>query len=219
MRKLGQGSFGEAYLGAHDQEGYEVVVKIFTSKQAYPKMLREIMVLQTVCGGPNIMKLYDVVRENVEGHPALVLEYVESSYADTDEVYQSLTPQEVKFYMRQLLEALAYTHKMEIIHRDVKPHNALIDKKKKVLMLIDFGLSVFHEQGENNEQLISANFYYFQPHFLIHAMHPSLHPLLPSLILHTPDYSIHPSHTFPSLALTSCTLSNLYHPPIIFHRC
>eukprot|EP01031_Cornospumella_fuschlensis_P027699 gene27699-33456_t len=165
LRKLGQGSFGEAYLGAHDEEGYDVVVKIFTSKQAYPKMLREIMVLQTVCGGPSIMKLYDVVREHVEGHPALVLEYVESTYADTNEVYESLTPEEVKFYMRQLLEALAYTHKMEIIHRDLKPHNALIDKKRKVLRLIDFGLSIFYDPDAN--QTIAGTKSYEAPEILM----------------------------------------------------
>lgn len=147
MRKLGQGSFGEAYLGSNRKLDLACVIKIYTSKMMYIKMLREILLLQTVCGGPNIMKVYDVIRESTEGHPALILEYVQSSDAEVDAVYQSLSPADVQYYMKQLLIALAHVHKMEVIHRDVKPHNVLIDPQRRILRLIDFGLSVFHEPG------------------------------------------------------------------------
>jgi len=115
---------------------------------AYFKMLREVLMLQTVCGGPNIMKLYDVIKESENGHPALVLEYVQSSDSDIENIYRNLTPYEVQFYMRELLSALVYVHKMEIMHRDIKFHNVLVDPSKKMLRLIDFGLALFYEPGK-----------------------------------------------------------------------
>eukprot|EP00981_Chlorochromonas_danica_P008568 scaffold2224_cov175-Ochromonas_danica.AAC.10 len=64
---------------------------------AYMKMLREILLLQTVCGGPNIMKLYDVIKESQEGHPALIVEYVDGGSQDVDHIYQTLTPSQVQY--------------------------------------------------------------------------------------------------------------------------
>ncbi len=112
-------------------------------------MLREILILQTVCGGPNIMKLYDVIHETVNGHPALVVEYANSLGADVDTVYESLTPNDVRYYMKELLIAMAYTHKMDVIHRDLKPQNVLIDLKTRKVLLIDFGLGIFYEKGKH----------------------------------------------------------------------
>eukprot|EP01039_Chlorochromonas_danica_P003804 gene3804-4154_t len=156
IKKLGRGSFGEAYLGFNAKYNYTCVIKIYTSKMAYMKMLREILLLQTVCGGPNIMKLYDVIKESQEGHPALIVEYVDGGSQDVDHIYQTLTPSQVQYYMRELLVALAYTHQMEIIHRDLKFHNALINPTKRYLRLIDFGLSIFHEPDVRNKTIVGT---------------------------------------------------------------
>lgn len=128
---------------------HKCVIKIFTSKMAYVKMLREILLLQAVCGGPHIMRLYDVIRDSKENHPALVLEYVHSNDADLDDLYLNLSPADVSFFMKELLVALEHVHGLGIIHRDLKPHNVLIDLAVRHATLIDFGLSIFHVPGEN----------------------------------------------------------------------
>ena len=45
----------------------------------------------------------------------------------------------VKLYMYQLARALAHIHGMGICHRDIKPHNLLVDPVRQVLKLCDFG--------------------------------------------------------------------------------
>ena len=40
------------------------------------KIYREIKILQTLYGGPNIVKLYDVVRDSVSKTPSLIYEYI-----------------------------------------------------------------------------------------------------------------------------------------------
>lgn len=55
---------------------------------------------------------------------------------------------DVRYYMYELLKALDYCHSMGIMHRDVKPHNVMIDHTKRQIRLIDWGLADFYHPGE-----------------------------------------------------------------------
>lgn len=48
---------------------------------------------------------------------------------------------EVRFYLYELLKALDFCHSKGIMHRDVKPQNIIVNPKKKILKLIDWGLA------------------------------------------------------------------------------
>ena len=50
--------------------------------------------------------------------------------------------------MYELLRALDYCHSMGIMHRDVKPHNVMIDHENRRLRLIDWGLAEFYHPGQ-----------------------------------------------------------------------
>ena len=58
-----------------------------------------------------------------------------------------------------VLQALDYCHSMGITHRDVKPHNVMIDHEMKKLRLIDWGLAEFyHPSQEYNVRVASRYF-------------------------------------------------------------
>jgi casein kinase II subunit alpha len=108
-KKLGHGAFGEAYLGLNIQKMERVVVKIID-----PAMLdintvkREALLMQILCGGPNIIKVYDLLQEAEHGYPAIVLEYINAVYYK--ELYPTLNASDIQYYMKEFLIALKYMH-------------------------------------------------------------------------------------------------------------
>ncbi len=106
------------------------------------KIKREIKILQNLANGPNIVKLLEVVRDPSSKTPSLIFEYIDN--IDFKILYPKFTDFDVRYYMFEILRALDYCHSMGIMHRDVKPHNIIIDHNKKELRLIDWGLAEFY---------------------------------------------------------------------------
>jgi casein kinase II subunit alpha len=99
------------------------------------KIKREIKILENLRGGPNIIALMDVVKDPWSRTPALIFEYVDNT--DFKTLYQKLTDYDIRYYLYELLRALDYSHSMGIMHRDVKPHNVMIDHShRKVRSLL-----------------------------------------------------------------------------------
>ena len=90
---------------------------------------REIKILQNLAGGPNIVALLDVVRDSQSKTPSLIFEYVNNT--DFRTLYPKFNDIDVRFYIFELLKALDYCHSKGIMHRDVKPHNVMIDHENK----------------------------------------------------------------------------------------
>lgn len=80
-------------------------------------------------GGPNIVHLVDVATDSVENTTAIVTEHVNNTYYRT--LYPTLNDTEVRFYMFQLLRALDHAHNRTIMHRDIKPHNIMIEHENR----------------------------------------------------------------------------------------
>jgi serine/threonine-protein kinase len=112
---------------------------------------------------PNIVNIYDVAFS--EGMHYLVMEYVEGGslkeYLDEN---APLPIDEALNIFQQLLSALQHAHENNVIHRDIKPHNILLDTKHNV-RVTDFGLAVTTgdltiETGSND---IMGSVYYMSP--------------------------------------------------------
>ena len=72
---------------------------------------------------------------------------------------QHVTPLLVKLYAYQMFRSLAYIHALGMCHRDIKPQNVLIDMKKHILALCDFGSAKKFVKGEPNVSYICSRYY------------------------------------------------------------
>eukprot|EP01120_Amphizonella_sp_Union-15-10_P004972 TRINITY_DN1571_c0_g3_i1.p1 TRINITY_DN1571_c0_g3~~TRINITY_DN1571_c0_g3_i1.p1 ORF type:complete len:347 (+),score=48.68 TRINITY_DN1571_c0_g3_i1:84-1124(+) len=155
-RKLGRGKYSEVFEAVSLVNGVKCVLKLLKPVKK-KKIKREIKILQNLCGGTNIIKLLDVVRDPHSKTPSLVFEYVDN--VDFKILYPSLNDYDVRHYFYELLKALDYAHANGIMHRDVKPHNVMIDPKTRTLRLIDWGLAEFyHKDQEYNVRVASRYF-------------------------------------------------------------
>ena len=64
---------------------------------------REIKILQNLCGGPNVIKLLDVVRDPQSKTPSLIFEYVNNT--DFKILYPTLNDYDIRYYIFELLKA------------------------------------------------------------------------------------------------------------------
>ncbi|XP_048631224.1 casein kinase II subunit alpha-1-like [Brassica napus] len=146
----------ELFEGFNVNTKEKCIVKILKPVKK-KKIRREIKILQNLCGGPNIVKLFDAVRDQQHSKtPSLIFEYVNST--DFKVLYPTLTDYDIRYYIYELLKALDYCHSQGIMHRDVKPHNVMIDHELRKLRLIDWGLSEFYHPGKEYNVRVASRY-------------------------------------------------------------
>jgi casein kinase II subunit alpha len=157
VRKVGRGKYSEVFEGVRAQAvDQKCIIKILKPVKK-KKIKREIKILQNLAGGINIISLLDVVREPQSKTPSLVFEYVNNT--DFKVLYPNLTDYDIRFYLMELLKALDFSHSQGIMHRDVKPHNIMIDHEKRQLRLIDWGLAEFYHAGKEYNVRVASRYF------------------------------------------------------------
>jgi casein kinase II subunit alpha len=156
VRKIGRGKYSEVFAGMNVYNNTKCVIKILKPVKK-KKIKREIKILQNLSGGQNIIQLLDVVRDPQSKTPSLVFQHVNNT--DFRTLYPALTEFDIKYYMYQLLKALDYCHANGIMHRDVKPHNVMIDHERRELSLIDWGLAEFYHPGKSYNVRVASRYF------------------------------------------------------------
>jgi serine/threonine-protein kinase len=140
---LGRGGMGLVYRAFDKHLGREVAIKTITEGFAGdPEMLERFYREAAKTGmlkHPNIVTVYDLGEQ--EGFPYIVMEYVAGEALDR--VIQSARPLPLVFRLKiieQVCSALAYAHRNDVIHRDVKPANVIV-QPDGVAKLLDFGIA------------------------------------------------------------------------------
>jgi casein kinase II subunit alpha len=156
VKKIGRGKYSEVFAGVNVVNNTKCVIKILKPVKK-KKIKREIKILQNLRGGTNIIQLLDIVIDAQSKTPALIFEYVNN--IDFKVLYPTLTDLDIRFYIFELLKALDYCHSNGIMHRDVKPHNVMIDHERKILRLIDWGLAEFYHPGQEYNVRVASRYF------------------------------------------------------------
>ncbi|KAI8917990.1 kinase-like domain-containing protein [Entophlyctis helioformis] len=156
VRKLGRGKYSEVFEGVNIAKPEKCVIKVLKPIKK-KKIKREIKILQNLSGGTNVIQLLDIVRDPQSKTPALVFEYVNN--VDFKTLYPKLSDFDVRYYIFELLKALDFCHSRGIMHRDVKPHNVMIDHENRKLRLIDWGLAEFYHPGTEYNVRVASRYF------------------------------------------------------------
>lgn len=166
-KQLGEGSFGSVYLGINKITGEQRAIKKLKKPKGYDKykvsdeIKKEIDILKKL-DHQNIMKIYEFYEDDEEF--SLVTELCEGGELfDTIIAKKHLEEVDSAIIMFQLFGAIAYCHSQNIMHRDLKTENILLERKKRNgnyrIKLIDFGIAKILEKGEFETSLSGTCFY------------------------------------------------------------
>lgn len=143
-RRLGKGAYGIVWKAVDRQTGEVVAVKkifdAFRNRTDAQRTFREIMFLQEFGDHANIVKLLNVIRARNDKDIYLVFEYMDTDLHAVIKKGNLLKDIHKRYVLYQLLKATKYLHSGNVIHRDQKPSNILLDTDCFV-KLCDFGLA------------------------------------------------------------------------------
>ncbi|XP_047186285.1 MAP/microtubule affinity-regulating kinase 4 isoform X3 [Scophthalmus maximus] len=142
LKTIGKGNFAKVKLARHILTGKEVAIKIIDKTQLNPtslqKLFREVRIMKGL-NHPNIVQLFEVIETDKTLY--LIMEY-----ASGGEVFDYLVSHgrmkevEARAKFRQIVSAVHYCHTKNIVHRDLKAENLLLDADANI-KIADFGFS------------------------------------------------------------------------------
>jgi beta-lactam-binding protein with PASTA domain/tRNA A-37 threonylcarbamoyl transferase component Bud32 len=143
VRKLGTGGMANVYLAEDEVLGRRVAIKILNDRHAgddqFVERFRREAKNAASLSHPNIVSIYD--RGEAEGTYYIAMEYLDGRSLKELIVARGPAPVHIAIdYARQILAAIRFAHRHGIVHRDIKPHNVLVDAEGR-LKVTDFGIA------------------------------------------------------------------------------
>ncbi|KAM8890218.1 cyclin-dependent kinase-like 5 isoform 2-T2 [Synchiropus picturatus] len=168
---VGEGAYGVVLKCRHKDTNEIVAIKKFKDSEENEEVkettLRELKMLRTL-KQENIVELKEAFRRR--GKLYLVFEYVEKNMLELlEELPNGVPTEKARSYIYQLIKAIHWCHKHDIVHRDIKPENLLISADD-TLKLCDFGFARNLSEGTDaNYTEYVATRWYRSPELLLGA--------------------------------------------------
>ena len=142
--EVGRGGMGIVYCARDRRLKREIAIKVLPPELSFRADIRQRFLREAETAAqlnhPNIVPIYTVEeRDN--------LVYFVMAYIKGDNLGQRLqqhgpiAPVEVRRILREVADALSYAHNRNVIHRDIKPDNIIIDEETGRAMVTDFGIA------------------------------------------------------------------------------
>ena len=157
-RLIGRGAYGSVFAAKDKLTGKEVAVKrmcrIFESELDAKRCLREVKILSAlnhenitnlvnICAAPTYEEFHAIV---------LIIDLMDTDMYQIINSGQPLLVDHHRYFIYQILRGLKYLHSANILHRDLKPGNLLLNSDCD-LKIADFGLARISEPDEPKEFL------------------------------------------------------------------
>ena len=142
-RLLGKGAFGKVNLALHIASGKLVAIKSFNKKKlvtehSKQKIKTEIDVLKKLKHCKYFTKIYDTFQTGT--HIFIIMEFICADLLGFIRKREKLNEKISKVIFKQIIQGLKYMHKLNIVHRDIKLDNLLLDLSNTI-KICDFGVS------------------------------------------------------------------------------
>lgn len=201
LQPLGSGGIGDVYRAIRTSTNSAVAVKVLRDwsdqDAAWKRAQRELRALVDLRGHANVVNVEEVIE--TDGQLAIVMEYAPGgSVADFQQgCGGTLGLPEVLLVATDTAAALAASHRLGIIHRDIKPHNLLIGAFGNV-KVCDFGIAALTRTEEMANRTNALSLRYASPEEVrgdadvgpsadIYSLAATIHQLLTGTYLPLPD--------------------------------
>ncbi len=141
IERIGSGGMADVWSADDSMLGREVALKFlherFNQDEQFVERFRREAQAAAGLQHPNVVSVYD--RGEHEGRHWIAMEYVQGASLK-DLITRGLSINETVEIVRQILAGASFAHERGIVHRDMKPHNVLVDGEGRA-RVTDFGIA------------------------------------------------------------------------------
>jgi serine/threonine protein kinase len=142
--EIGRGGMGIVYCARDNRLKRQVAVKLLPPELAFRTDIRSRFLREAETAAqlshPNIVPIYTV--EERDNLVYFIMAFIAGdNLAKRLEDMGAMEPEEVRRILREVADALAYAHRRNVVHRDIKPDNILLDADTGRAMVTDFGIA------------------------------------------------------------------------------
>ena len=142
--EVGRGGMGIVYCARDRRLKREIAIKVLPPELSFRADIRQRFLREAETAAqlnhPNIVPIYTV--EEKDNLVYFVMAYIKGDNLGVRlQQHGPMAPVEVRRILKEVADALAYAHNRNVIHRDIKPDNIIIDEETGRAMVTDFGIA------------------------------------------------------------------------------